>query len=132
MQSYDLQPPRPPPAVREILLELFRARVDTVYKVVHIPTVFDLIRAASSDVKQTTNVLALEYAIYFMAICTINENEAEAGGLGSRIELLRSYRVAAEHFLISSELMEHPDLHALQALIIYMVSDYPIRISARC
>jgi hypothetical protein len=124
MQSHDQEPPIPSPAISKILFELYTDRVDVVYKVVHLPTLLARIRAAYSIGELTSNILALEYAIYFMALCTIDDYEAEAIGLGSRIDSLRSYRAATERCLASSNLLSHPDLHALQALIIYMVSDY--------
>ena len=108
----------------EMLFELFRDRVDTMYKVVHLPMILTLIGAAHSNGEQTASVLALEYAMYFMAVCTIDYHEAEAIGLVPRKDVLRSYRGAVERFLASCDLLSHPDLHTLQALTIYMASDY--------
>jgi hypothetical protein len=131
LQNHDLNPPDSSPAISGTLFELFRARVDTVYKVVHLPMLLSLIRAASSTGEQTTNILALEYSMYFMAICTIDDYEAEALGLSPRIFLLKFYQAAAERFLASSNLLSHPDLHALQALVIYIVSSCCTRVVAR-
>lgn len=119
-QSY--RPPTPSPAISTVLFELFRYRVDTVYKVVHLPTTLASIKSARSNSKLTVPGLALEYALYFTALCTITDDEADAMGLGSRTELLGSYRNAVEHFLGTSALLDHPDLTALQAFIIYLVS----------
>lgn len=131
MQSHDLRPPSSPPAISEKLFELFKTRVDTVYKVVHLPTVFAMIKTAYSTGAQTANILALEYVMYFMAICTINDHEAEVTGLGSRNDLQRSYRAATEGFLASSNLLSHPELQALQALVIYMVSGFNVLVIPR-
>jgi hypothetical protein len=124
VQSYHPESSVPPPVMSEMLFELFRVRVDTVYKVVHLPTILALIRAARSDGKQTANILALEHAMYFTAVCTIDDHETEAIGLGPRDNVLRSYRSAVERFLAYCHLLSYPDLHALQALVIYMVSNH--------
>ncbi|KAH6625535.1 hypothetical protein C7974DRAFT_202685 [Boeremia exigua] len=121
MSSQGLELPDASPATSETLFGLFKDRVDTVYKVVHLSKVLALIRAAYSDGTLTANILALEYAMYFMAICTINEDEAEAMGLGSRIDLIQFYRARAERYLASANLLSHPDLRTLQALVIYMI-----------
>lgn len=126
LNRQDLEPPPPPPAFSAVLLELYRDRVDTVYKVVHLPTTVALIKAAHSEGKLTTGILALEYAIYFMALCTIKNDEAKTMGLGSRAALVESYQSTAEYFLSSAKLLSHPDLNALQALSIYMVCDEPV------
>ncbi|KAJ8115101.1 hypothetical protein OPT61_g3182 [Boeremia exigua] len=115
------RPPILSPATSVLLFELFRGRVDTVYKVVHLPTILVSLQTARSNGKLTVSNLALEYAIYWMALCTLTDDEAWVMGLGHRIDLLKSYRAAVEHFLASSHLMDHPDLTSLQALIIYMI-----------
>lgn len=116
------QPPTPSPAFSALLFDLFRDRVDTVYKVVHLPTTLTSIKAAYTEGKMTVPLLALEYAMYFMALCTVEDDEAQAMGLGPRLDLLGAYRTATEHFLASSNLLSCPNLSVLQALTIYMVS----------
>ena len=106
---------------RTELLKLFRDRVDTVYKVVHWPTALASIEEDHVNSKSTVPNLALEYAIYFTALCTATNEEVKAMKLGVRAELLWSYQSAAEHFLASSRLLDAPDLTTLQGFVIYLV-----------
>ncbi|XPS94644.1 hypothetical protein M3J09_003953 [Ascochyta lentis] len=114
---------RPVPSASESrkLLDLYRARVDTVYKVVHWPTTIALVEANRTERAPTFSNQALEYAIYFMALCTITDGEALELGLGDRSNLLRTYRLAAECFLAESDLLRHPSVTTLQAFVIYLI-----------
>ncbi|KAH7065750.1 hypothetical protein BKA63DRAFT_496355 [Paraphoma chrysanthemicola] len=112
------------PKIRNKLLALYRERVDTVYKILHWPTVFSGINAkyarpmAASSMHSTD---ILESSIYFMAICSINEDEASDIGLGPRVQALRVQRTHLESLFAGSRLMHDPDVTILQALVIYLI-----------
>lgn len=107
--------------VSKVLLDLYRTRVDTVYKIVHWPTTLTLVDSNRTNPSPSISNRALEHAIYFMALCTLTDAEAYELGLGVRAELLRNYRSAAESYLTSSDLLKHPDVYTVQAFVIYLV-----------
>jgi hypothetical protein len=117
--------PVPTPHERTRLLELYHSRVDSVYKLLHWPTVVASINAAhayTSSISSSAAAQALEYSIYFMALCSITEHEAEEMGFGKRQETTQAYRLATETLLTRANLCLNPDLIVLQAFVIYLVS----------
>lgn len=116
------QPPNFLLAVTTVLLESIRVNVDTVYKVVHLPTALTSIESTRSNGKMTVSGLALVYAMYSMALCMITDDEADAIGLRSRAEPIGSDRADVKHFQATSGLLNYPDLTALSPFIIYPVS----------
>jgi hypothetical protein len=72
----------------------------------------------------------LEYATYFMALCTITDEEADKIGLGVRLEICRQYQTTVEDLLVESDLLQHPDLIILQAFVIYLVREDPSQLPA--
>jgi hypothetical protein len=65
---------------------------------------------------------ALEFAIYFMAICSITDDEADTMMLGDRGLLIQQYRHATEILISRADLFRNKDLAVLQAFVIYIVS----------
>lgn len=119
--------PSPHFSLHTKLLQLYRSRVDNVYKILHWPTTLSTIETAhtsSSDAESSTSVSVqcLTYAIYFMAICSMTNQEAEIIGVGSRSSILQEYQSAVEALLANSSLLQTPDLFVLQAFVIYLVS----------
>jgi hypothetical protein len=107
-----------------ILLETYRQRVDSVYKVLHWPTVLSLVELHHKrplDSSRVHSVQVLEWSIYFMAVCSITEKESKEMGLGGRSAVLRTYRSLVEDLLAKSSLLQSPDLVLLQAFVIYLV-----------
>ena len=118
-----LQPPTE--QMRNTLLRLYRYRVDSIFKVVHWPTVIITIEKSYTDapnVSQSPAMQALEFAIYFMALCSVTDDESETMLLGRRGPLLQQYRLATEILLSRANLFGYPVLTVLQAFVIYVVS----------
>lgn len=116
--------PSPMKKVRAELLQLYRYRVDSVYKLLHWPTVLSMLSVSqgrSPDTAPSVSVQALEYSIYFMALCSITNKDAEEMELGYRLDMLYLYRSAVEDLLSKSCLLQSPDLTVLQAFAIYLV-----------
>lgn len=116
--------PTPSLEVRTKLLHLYRSRVDSVYKILHWPTVLSILEAnyaGSGKISPSLSVQALEYAIYFMALCSITDSEAEEMGIGIRPDMLILYRSAVEDLLAGSSLLHNPDLTILQTFVVYLV-----------
>jgi hypothetical protein len=110
--------------MRTKLLQIYRTRVDSVYKILHWPTVLSMIRVSHESKAGTSPILSvqvLEHSIYFMAICSLATDESEDMGLGERLGMLQNYRLAIEGMLAESGLLQSPDLAVLQAFVIYLV-----------
>ena len=110
-----------PHDVSKALFALYRDRVDNVYKVFHWPTTVALLETNHGDMDPTTPTQALKHAVYFMATCTMTDDESLSLGFGARTELLDLCRSAAETWLMRSSLLQHPDLISLQAFVVYLV-----------
>ncbi|KAF2027988.1 hypothetical protein EK21DRAFT_70812 [Setomelanomma holmii] len=104
--------------IQRRLLELYRIRVDNVYKILHWPTIISTIE---TDLELTPSFQALKFSINFMAICSITDEEAIHFGLGPRLQLLQRQRGVLESTLACSSLLQNPDLTILQAFVIFLI-----------
>ena len=107
------------------LLEIYHTRVDNVFKLLHWPTVLGRIGRGHRDIDlapPTASGLALEFAIYFMALCSIRDEEAGTLLSAEKPVILCTCRRAAEMLLQKSDLLRKPSIQALQAFVIYLVS----------
>lgn len=97
---------------------MYRERVDVIFKVLHWPSVQALfgLEARYSPVLSSDD-RALEFAIYFVALCTLSGDEIE-----ERDTLMEQYRVAAELSLVRAGLLSSLNLVVLQAFVLYLVS----------
>ncbi|KAF2438160.1 hypothetical protein P171DRAFT_424256 [Karstenula rhodostoma CBS 690.94] len=114
--SFDM----PSPAVQKTLLEIYRYRVESVYKVFHWPTVLRLFEQNQQPKQSPVPVRTLQYSILFMTFCSITNEEAIAQDLGDRMKMLQLYQSATEDMLARSQLLSVPDLITLQAFVIYL------------
>ncbi|RDW58242.1 hypothetical protein BP6252_13653 [Coleophoma cylindrospora] len=113
----------PTEGIRTMLLRIYQDRVDKVVKVLHLDTTLDAIKRNHADGKngvQFPAIQALEFAIYFMAICSITDSEANTMMLGDRRSLIQQYRYATETLISIADLFRNPDLAVLQAFVIYL------------
>ncbi len=109
---------------RNILLHLYRQRVDCLYKILHWPTTLaDITRVQSQaqDSSKPTPIRALELSIYFTSLCSITNDEARNLGLGDRAGLIEQYRDSTERALSEAGLLQQPNVTLLQAFVIYLV-----------
>jgi hypothetical protein len=123
-QDLPTDPPLIPSDNLSELLELYRYRVDSVYKILHWPTVLRMIQQGQESNSTTSPELSedcLKAAIYFMAICSITDSESVELGFGNRREVLQRYRSTLENSLSRSSLLQCPDLKTVQAFVIYLV-----------
>jgi hypothetical protein len=114
----------PPLGMRTELLTIYRVRVDSVYKVLHWPTVLSMIgikHGCSSATPKTQSSQVLEWSIYFMAMCSITNDEALEMTFGNRLDILQTYRSIVEDLFARSTLLQGPDVVVLQAFVIYLV-----------
>lgn len=114
----------PPSAhMRHVLLRLYQDRVDCLIKITHWPTVVASIETQYENSHYTPlnpSVQALEFSVYFLAMCSISDQESQEMFLDNRQTLLDRYRVATETLISTADLLHSPDLLNLQAFVIYL------------
>lgn len=99
--------------------------VDPVLKILHIPTVQSIVVATILDPRSAqSSTVALTFAIYFAAITALcHDNNNEPIDLPcEKLTLLKRYKMALDRLLLVTDLMNQPEMTALQALAIYVVS----------
>lgn len=99
--------------------------VDPVLKILHIPTVQSTVVATILDPRSAqSSKVALTFAIYFAAITALcHDNNNEPIDLPcEKLALLKRYKMSLDRLLLVTDLMNQPEMTALQALAIYVVS----------
>lgn len=100
--------------------------VDPVLKILHIPTTQSTVVATVLDPRSArSSTAALMFAIYFAAITALchGDNNNELIDLPcEKSVLLKRYKTALDRLLLVTDLMNQPEITALQALAIYVVS----------
>lgn len=125
LDDISLQPPDE--SLRRLLLETYEYRVDKIFKVLHWPTVSTSINQKYANVAgllRSSELQALEFAIYFAATCSVNEAESDNAVSTQRSSLIQRFRYATETALSKTKLLQQPSLTSLQAFVIYLVSRF--------
>lgn len=107
------------------LWNVYVKSVDPVVKVLHIPTAQSTVLATIMEPRSApSSTVALTFAIYFAAVTALcHDNTQEPIDLlCERKALLKRYKTALDRLLMVTDLMNRPDMPALQALAIYVVS----------
>lgn len=106
------------------LWALYVKSVDPVLKILHIPTVQSAVIATILDPKSAdSSMVALTFAIYFAAVTTLEHCEEPIDLPMKRSTHLKHYKSALDQLLLVTEVMNRPEITALQALAIYTVGD---------
>jgi len=113
-----------PPAVHIFRLwQTFLVNVNPLLKIFHAPTVQQTILDASGDLENVSRPTeALMFAIYFIAVTSMNNSDCERILGEPRQVLVSKYCHAAQQALINSKFLRSLNITTLQALTIYMVS----------
>ncbi|CAI7576549.1 unnamed protein product [Penicillium pancosmium] len=122
----------PTPELALHLWSTYSKSVDPVLKILHKPTTQSAVLSTILDpASATRSMLALTYAIYYAAITALCHNHTFGSMGGNTIipeleqdqqessTLLSKYKSVLDTILLSTELMDSPDLSSLQALAIY-------------
>lgn len=107
------------------LWNVYVKSVDPVLKILHIPTVQSTVVATILDPRSApSSTVALTFAIYFAAVTVLrHDDNREAIDLPCETtELLKRYKTCLDRLLTLVDLMDRPDMTAIQALAIYVVS----------
>ena len=126
----------PPDYIKKELLSIYATRVDPIFKVGHWPSLHAMLLDYTSYDPTSPKFLAaqaLQFAVHFTSVCTLNEHECKQLLFGDKATLLRAYRLAAETALARANLLSSSDITVLQAFIAYLVSQphVPTEISNR-
>jgi hypothetical protein len=107
------------------LWNLYVKSVDPVLKILHIPTVQSTVIATILDPRSApSSTVALTFAIYFAAVTVLcHDNNNDPIDLPcEKLKLLKRYKMSLDRLLLITDLMNQPEMTALQALAIYVVS----------
>ncbi|EEA25930.1 conserved hypothetical protein [Talaromyces marneffei ATCC 18224] len=113
--------------VRTILLDIYRDRVDCLFKATYWPAAETVIIQRHEEMKKGVPCVEhpverpVERAIYFMAICSMTENECETILSDSRSNLIYRHRRGVEIALARSEFLTNPDKLSLQGFVLYLM-----------
>lgn len=103
--------------MQPFLMETYKQRVDTIFKVLHWPTASKLLQSSSMDqCGISPGARALQNAVFFTATCSLFDHE-----IANRQDLLDNYRRATEAALTAADLLTTSSLETLQAFVIYLV-----------
>jgi hypothetical protein len=118
----------PDPELALRLWAIYVKSVDPVLKILHIPTAQSSVIATILNPKAAgRSMIALTYAICFAAITALEDGAEEIDLPLGKTGLLKRYRVPLERLLIDKDVMDRPEMTALQALAIYVVSSFAMQ-----
>lgn len=121
----DLKTSYPHPENRQKLWNIFKASVDPVVKVLHLPTVEPQLMEWMSRDDMTgipRNINALLFAVFFSAVSSL-EDDICAELLGQDCqELVARYHASVQRALTEAGLLSTDDMMVLQSFIIYVAA----------
>ncbi|KAH8433127.1 fungal specific transcription factor domain-containing protein [Aspergillus melleus] len=111
----------PDPQLALRLWSVYVKSVDPVLKILHIPTTQSAVIATILDPKSAgSSMVALTFAIYFAAITALGFHGEPELPVEERPVLLKRYKAALDRLLIATDVMNQPEMTALQALAIFV------------
>lgn len=108
------------PALKDHLLNVYKERVDCIFKPLHWPSSLAAIQEQGLKYQDKTEkavIRALEYALYFTSACTLFDYE-----LDQRQEIVDALRQECENGLVRAGLLATTSCRLLQAFVRYLVS----------
>ena len=106
------------------LWQVYLTNVSSLLKMTHTPTLQGrIIEASASLGKASKSLEALMFAIYLMAVTSLQDDEVLEMFNEGRPVLLKKYYLACQQALLNASFMRNPDLTILQAYTLYLVSD---------
>ncbi|KAJ5086425.1 hypothetical protein NUU61_007732 [Penicillium alfredii] len=118
----DLCDLHPLPSQIPFLLDVFGENVNVFAQVVHLPTVKKMVRDLCSNVASLTPAIeALMFAIYYVAITSMEEDDVLLNFGSTKTELNLKYRLGLEYALAKADFLNVPNLVLLQGFIIFLL-----------
>lgn len=112
-----------PPGIQIIQLwQVYVNNVNPLLKISHVPLLqVQIVEAAADPSKASRALEALMFAIYFIAVNSMSDEEVQHKSGESKTILLSRYREATEKALINADFMRLADLTVLQGYFLYLV-----------
>ncbi|KAK1752666.1 fungal-specific transcription factor domain-containing protein [Echria macrotheca] len=118
----DLRPLHPLPSQIPYMWQVFQENVDPILKILHVPTMNNLIRDLRKNMDNLTpSTEALMFSIYYAAITSLDEDEVKNNFGHEKSFLLQQYRFALEQALAKANFILYPDLTLAQAFLMFLV-----------
>ncbi|KAK8105714.1 Aurofusarin cluster transcription factor aurR2 [Apiospora kogelbergensis] len=108
------------------LWQVYLTNVSSLLKMTHTPTLQGrIIEASASLGKASKSLEALMFAIYLMAVTSLQDDEVLEMFNEGRPVLLKKYYLACQQALLNASFMRNPDLTILQAYTLYLFGVRP-------
>jgi hypothetical protein len=105
------------------LWQTYIDNVNPLVKLLHVPSVQQMILEAASDLQSTPkSTEALMFAIYLSSVNSMNDRDCRKTMGESRSALLANFSNATQQALVNTEFLKSTNLVVLQALTLYIVS----------
>ena len=113
---------RPPAFQIPHYWQLYVDNVDAVYKLLHVPSMENVIRTASSPhTTLSPGHEALLFGIYFAAITSMSVEKVQTTFQDNKAHLLSRYRCGLEQALGHAHLLSTQELSTLQAFVLLII-----------
>lgn len=112
-----------PPFVHIMQLwNVYLTNVNPILHITHVPTAQALVIEGSADLAALPkNVEALMFAIYLMAVTSLNDNETRSLFGQAKVDMQAKYYAAVQQALVNAGFMRTNDLLSLTAFVLYLV-----------
>ncbi|KAK8136028.1 fungal specific transcription factor domain-containing protein [Apiospora sp. TS-2023a] len=118
----DLRKLHPLPSQIPFIWQIYTENVDPIVKILHVPTMHNVIRQVRADMNTLTPGLeALMFAIYYASITSMEENEVQINFNTDKARLLDQYRFGTEQALAKANFVNTSDAVVVQAVTLYLV-----------
>lgn len=105
------------------LWQTFLDNVNPLVKILHTPTVQQLVLETSGNLKDVSkSITALMFAIYLSAVNSLSNAECENMVGHGKSVLLANYYLGSQQALINAGFLKSSDLVVLQAYVLFLVS----------
>lgn len=119
---YDMSKLHPSPSQIFILWEIFKENVDPVLKILHGPTVKNVIMKAAVSASSLTKANeSLFYSICFAAVISMTEDQCRSLLDEDKDKLMQKYRFATEQALARANFLNSSNLMVLQAFVMFLM-----------
>ncbi|MBE3043515.1 fungal specific transcription factor domain-containing protein [Candidatus Bathyarchaeota archaeon] len=109
------------------LWQVYINNINPLLRITHVPTAQGRVIEASANLERTPMGLeALMFAVYLMALISIDDAEVQVMFGEPRMQVLGRFHLAAQQALINAGLMRTNDITVLQAYILYLVCRLPL------
>lgn len=118
---YDMSQLHPSPSQIFILWEIFKENADPVLKILHVPTVKNVImKAAVSSTGLSKASEALFFSICFASVVSMSDDQCNQLLGDDKDKLMRKYRFAVEQGLARASFLNSSNLMVLQAFVMFL------------